>query len=187
MPTLILQPGEVAIAAYGSLCSRASLQRTLGRAYDKTFFTAELAGWRRCWDMAMPNPGNFSVAWEGGRLSPRYILYLNVRRAEKHDSINVAVFSIHETDLPAFDRREWGYERVRVNDALRELNVEGGDIFVYTGKPECLITHSKGPHQAALRQTYIDIVSAGLAELGDQFIRRFWESTDPIPRNLVIP
>ena len=46
---------EVALFGYGSLLSVASLEQTLQRRYDGPLVACSVEGWRRTWNVAMPN------------------------------------------------------------------------------------------------------------------------------------
>ena len=78
-PFLQLPHDGTALFAYGSLFCRGSLEQTLGRPYPLPLVVCRLRGWRRVWDVAMPNRTFFSDT-STGRLYPAGILYLNIDR-----------------------------------------------------------------------------------------------------------
>src|SRR5215831_11815222 len=96
-----LIPGETALVGYGSLLSRPSLERTLGRTYTGPFLRCTVRGWRRTWDAAMPNRQFYTEGPEG-RTTPRAILYLNVKRDPSMD-INGVIFVVDDEELAAYD------------------------------------------------------------------------------------
>ena len=179
-----LRPGESAIFGYGSLCLRESVERTLGHRYEGPSVRCALAGWRRAWDVAMPNETIYADT-ASGPLVPESILYLNVR-PDADSSVNGVVLVVSTEELEAFDRRESVYNRVRATDALRGVRVDGGDAWVYVAKPEHIRRSVAEPAQAAVLSTYLEIIEAARQHWGDQF-RRDWDaSSDPVPQHLVI-
>src|SRR5215216_7225928 len=76
--TLRLSADQTAVVGYGSLISRPSIARTLGHPYDGFFSPCHIAGWRRTWDIGMPNRAYYSDSG-AERTYPEKILYLNVR------------------------------------------------------------------------------------------------------------
>ena len=116
-PSIRLESGETAIVGYGSLLSVKSLEKTLARAYDGPFLPCRVDGWRRSWDIAMPNRTFFFVE-RGERVYPEHILYLNVR-PEAGSSVNGVVFVVRPDELEAMHQREWIYDHPPVTGRLR--------------------------------------------------------------------
>jgi pimeloyl-ACP methyl ester carboxylesterase len=183
-PVIRLRAGEHALFGYGSLLSIASLERTLGRRYEGPFVTCALAGWRRRWNVAMPN-NTFVYRDDGCWVTPERILYLNVE-PRGSDAVNGILFVVNDDDLARFDAREWIYDRVDVTSALRGAAVDGGTLWVYRGKAEHLLEQPSSPRTGAIRRTYLDILNDGHRALGDQFTRRYNDTTDPVPPALVV-
>jgi cation transport regulator ChaC len=180
-----LVSGEHALFGYGSLLSIESLERTLGRKYTGPFAVTGLSGWRRTWDVAMPDRRFRYQESDGEWVVPDRTLYLNIRPVEG-SSINGVVFVVRDEELEAYDKREWIYDRVAVNDQLEDLRVEGGMAWAYVAKPEYLLEPPDSPRLGAVRQTYLDFLADGHRRLGAEFERRYYASTDAVPRHLVI-
>jgi cation transport regulator ChaC len=178
-----LLPGQTALVGYGSLLSRASLERTLGRTYSGPLLQCIIRGWRRTWDAAMPNR-TFYTEGPNGRMTPEAILYLNVRRDPSTD-MNGIVFVVDPDELAAYDRRESIYDRVDVRTDL-DVRVEGGEAYMYVCRPEYCVSDVKSPEKAAVRATYLQIVENGLSQLDHDFRQRYLDSTDAAPAHLVI-
>src|SRR5437016_1375923 len=104
MITLRLAPGETAIVGYGSLLSPASLSSFLRRTYSEPFVTCYLKGWRRCWDIGMPNSA-FYFEEKGTRTYPEKIIYLNVR-PDPLIRMNVSLFVLAEPEFAALNSVE---------------------------------------------------------------------------------
>ena len=182
--TIRLEPGEHAVFAYGSLLSIASLERTLGRSYRGPFLVCSIEGWRRRWNVSMPNE-TFAYRDAGGWVTPQRIFYLNVE-SRSGQSVTGTLFVVNAEDLARFDRREWIYDRVNVTDLLRGVTVEGGSAWVYCGKPEHVSEFFVTRKLGAVRRTYLDILADGHQSLGPNFVRAYETSTDPVPESLVI-
>ena len=180
-----LKDGEHALFGYGSLLSTESLERTLRRRYTGPFAVSGLNGWRRTWDVAMPDDRFQYQERDGEWVVPERTLYLNIRPMEG-SSINGVLFVVRDAELKAYDAREWIYDRVAVNDQLEDLRVEGGMAWAYVAKPEYLMDPPESPRLGAVRKTYLDFLSEGHRRLGMEFERRYYASTEPVPQHLVI-
>lgn len=183
--TLSLRHGESALFGYGSLISKESLERTLGRRYTGPFIVCELAGWRRGWDVFMPNDRTFYTESPAGHMYPDKILYLNVRRMPG-SATNGILFVVGPEDLAVFDQREWIYDREDITDELRSVTVRGGRGFTYVAKSGYRLSSAASPEQAAVRLSYLEILEAGFADLGDSFRIGYEKSSDPVPEHLII-
>jgi hypothetical protein len=176
---------QSALFGYGSLISIASLERTLGRRYAGPFVACEIEGWRRGWDVSMPNQGKFYTQTEAGPMYPEKILYLNIRRAPMH-RVNGVLFVVGPEDMAGFDQREWIYDRQDVTREVRGITIHGGPAFAYVGLPEHLLTGVHDPSVAAVRKTYVEILETGLGDWGAEFRSAFEGSCDPYPKELLI-
>lgn len=182
---LRLRDGESALFGYGSLLSIESLERTLGRRYTGPFLVCWLEGWRRSWDVAMPNRV-FYADLPSGRVYPEHILYLNIRRSPG-SRVNGVLFVVNSEELAAYDRREWIYDREDVTGELSGVSITSGRAYIYVAKRERLMVGVTSPQYAAVRATYLEILEDGFKGLGEDFRAEFEASTDPVPRHLIIP
>lgn len=184
LPAVHIGAGEAGILGYGSLLSKASLERTLGQEYKRPFLPCSLPGWRRTWDVRQPNRAFYCETAEG-RMYPENILYLNVTRGAGA-TLNGVVIVVTAEQLLALDAREWMYDRVAVTERLQGVDVTGGHVHLYASKPEFIVRGVESPRIAAVRATYLDIVETGLAGLGPAFRTAYELSTDPVPEHLII-
>ena len=182
--TIELRDGETALFGYGSLMSVASVERTLGRRYSGPFVMAGVLGWRRGWDIAMPNQ-TYSARDGDAAYRPQHILYLNVR-PDAGTLLNGVVFVVNKEELSGFDCREWSYSRHTVNDQLQGVRVVGGRVDMYVAKPEYVLRDVRSPRIAAIRASYLRILETGLADLGSAHRAGYLASSDPVPEQLVI-
>jgi len=182
--TIALKPGEHAVFGYGSLLSITSLERTLGRSYSGPFRTCQLRGWRRRWNVAMPN-STFVYRKGTTWVTPETIFYLNVE-PDAASSLNGILFVVSAEELRQFDEREWVYDRVDVSAQLTDVRVEGGAAWVYSAKAQYQLAHPADPGQGAIRRTYLDILRAGHRDLGSAFAATYDATTEPVPPHLVI-
>lgn len=179
-----MRDGEAALFGYGSLLSLESLERTLAHPYTGPFVICALEGWRRVWDVAMPNESYFTET-PSHRMYPENILYLNVR-PESGIVLNGVLFVVDQSELEAFDRREWIYTREEVTEQVRGAVIPSGKAYVYVGKPEYILSGVDSPKRAAIRASYLKILEAGFARLGGTFRTAYEASSDPPPDHLVI-
>lgn len=182
-PVIRLLPGQTALIGYGSLLSRPSLERTLGRIYTGPFLSCNVRGWRRTWDAAMPNR-TFHEERPGGPMTPATILYLNVRR-DPQTNLPAILFVVGPQELEAYDKREWIYDRVDVTGEL-DVEIEGARAWMYVCRPEYCLSGVDSAQNGAIRATYLRIVEDGLTQLGENFRQRYIASTDAVPEHLVI-
>ena len=182
--TVELIENEVAIFGYGSLLSVPSLETTLKRRYRGPFVACSIEGWRRSWNVAMPNQ-TFYAETPSGCLFPERIIYLNVT-AQPSSLLNGVLFVVGPKELQAMDEREWIYDRLAITDQLRGVNISGGDAFTYVAKPEYLVTEVTSPAIAAIRASYLALLETGLSDLGSSFREAYEQSSAPVPRHLVI-
>ena len=180
----MLGPGETAVIGYGSLLSRASIGKTLGREYDGPFAACHLDGWRRTWDASMPNEA-FYFEDGASRVYPRHILYLGIRRAPG-ELMNAMLFVVPAGELAAMHGREWIYTPTVINDALRGVEVEGGDAIVYVTRDEHVLRDVRDRRDAAVRASYVRIVANALDGVPSEFREEYARTTDPVPEHLVI-
>ncbi len=179
-----LRPGESALFGYGSLISKASMERTLGRPYAGPFVPCAVEGWRRSWDIAMPNTV-FHAESEDGRVYPRHILYLNVKRSPG-SLLNGVLFVVSASELAEFDRREWVYDRAEIGGQLRGVTLSGGEAWIYAGKREHLMREVGSWRDGAIRASYLGILETGIAAMTPGFREDYERSSDPVPSALVI-
>jgi cation transport regulator ChaC len=175
--TIELKAGTVGMFGYGSLLLKSSMERTLARPYPGDPIVCRVEGWRRAWNVVTPNERYFYLE-DGQRHYPPSIIYLNV--VPDSGAINGLVYVIDEQDLPGFDRREFTYSRVDVRDRL-DIEVTGGPVWMYVGKPPYLFSGPASPREAAVRRSYLRIVDSGLSDLGQDFRAGYERSTDPPP------
>lgn len=182
--TLRLHEGETAVIGYGSLLSVASVSRTLRRAYEGPFLTCSLDGWRRSWDVSMPNEAFYHLEGDE-RVYPGKILYLNAR-AVPGVSMNCTLFVVRSDELRLMNAREWIYDTPVVTGSVRGVRIENGDAILYVGRPEHLVRDAAMPRDAAVRASYLRVLSDILGTLEPGFVSEYWRTTDPVPQHLVI-
>lgn len=144
--------GETALVGYGLLVSPATVDATLGHEYSGPHVACHVEGWRRSWDVTMPN-ASFYYERDGHRVYPEKILYLNVRR-DPGTMMNCEVFVVDNEDLAAVNAREWIYDGVVATPDLRGVRVEGGDALIYTGKAEHIVRSAARASDVAIRRSY---------------------------------
>jgi cation transport regulator ChaC len=179
-----LQSGQIALFGYGSLLLRSSMERTLGHPYSYSCVACALAGWRRSFDVIIPNRKGFYEPLEEGEFIPQNIIYLNVRPSDQ-DIVNGLLYILEPEQIEAFDQREWVYDRHLITPALRGVTLGDGEAYVYVAKPEWHLNPEDTRERAALRSSYLKLVEDGLEELGQEFRTQYEKSTDPAPTHLV--
>lgn len=182
--TVRLEPGEVAIFGYGSLLMRENVERSLGRAYEKAFVDCELVGWRRTWDIVMPNR-TVVAEREGQRFTPAKILYLNVRR-QPATRLNGVLFVISHAELAVFDKREWIYMRQNVTRELRGVRLESGTAYMYVGMSNYHWDGTGSVREVAVRRSYLALMDEALRRRSPEFAAAYEASTQTVPAHLIV-
>jgi hypothetical protein len=182
MPQIItLGSGQEGLFGYGSLLCKRSMEKTLGKPYTGPFISCLVRGWRRTWDVFMPNRGEYVT---DHAVVPANIVYLNVQR-DPHTSVSGILYVVSTAASADFDAREWVYDRVEVTPRLQGVDVRGGHACMYVAKPEFLVTAPQFP-EYAVRQTYIQTIDQCLSELGPKFRATYDSSSDPVPAHLIV-
>jgi hypothetical protein len=182
--SLHLTEDETAIVGYGSLLSIGSVSQTLKREYDGPFVACRVAGWRRSWDVWMPNAAFYYL--EGGeRIYPDKIVYLNVR-PNAGTLLNGILFVARAAELEAMHRREWIYAPADVGVNLQGVRLDRGKAIMYVAKNEHLLSGAPTRREAAIRQSYLRILEHGLRQAPATFRAEYEATTDPVPTHLVI-
>ena len=179
-----LNTGEVAVVGYGSLLSSKIIGQTLGHDYDGPFVLCHVSGWRRSWDVTMPNAAFYYVEDES-RIYPSRILYLNIRR-DSSTLMNCSVFVVRPGERDAMDGREWIFDPIVVTSDLRGVSIEGGDAVMYVGKPGHALRSAENTHNVALRGSFLRSLFGVLDAEGPAVRDEWHRTTDPIPEHLVV-
>jgi len=176
---------RLAVFAYGSLVSPASVALTLGRTVEPGRL-ARLGGWRRRWSQARDNRATEKAFAppEGGEPFP-WCLGLNVERdreAGEDSAPNGALVEVSEAELERLGVREIRYDRVEVTgDAVLADGTPPGPerIFTFTAKPR---HHFPVPPEGAvIMRTYLAAVEAAFDALGAGELELFRATTGPVP------
>ncbi|HYS24847.1 MAG TPA: gamma-glutamylcyclotransferase family protein [Vicinamibacterales bacterium] len=183
-PHISLSSGQTAVIGYGSLMSRASLERTLQRPYEGPFAPCHVEGWQRTWDISMPNRVYY-FRDNGTKVYPERIAYLDVRPSPGR-RMNAVIFVLDNRDLDAMHAREWIYEPVAVTDRVRDVTIAGGDALMYVGLPEHRVQDATRREATAIRASYLRILDNALAGADATFREEYQATTEPVPAHLVI-
>ena len=132
----------------------------------------------------MPNEGFYEETLDG-RMMPERIMYMNVRPSSE-DSVNGVLYLVSGKEIQIFDRREWTYDRIAVDWIASDLEPQCGKAFMYVAKPEWRLVPGRPKAWAAVRKTYLDIISEGVASLEDSFRQKYEESTDSLSPDLIL-
>lgn len=183
--TLKLKADEVAIFGYGSLMLEEELEQTEEDPYTGPFIMAKLKGFKRTWSAHYPNRYEYFKDEEGEEFKPRTIVFLNIEPYEG-SKVNGMLFVCKKSQLWMYDNREAMYDRIRVNDYLEGVKVEGGDAYSYMAKPESYgPTKELNASESVIRWYYVEVIEDALDILGKDFRTKYEQSTQPVPFHLV--
>ena len=145
---------------------------------------AELAGFRRCWGVAMDNsrtlPGYKFYLDESGRRPPGYVAFLDLCEQDG-ESVTGFVFEASEAELRTLDERERNYARADVSASVAPA--PGGRVWAYIGTAAARARKRAGAEAGSLvvSRAYLEDVEAGFDALGPDALAGYRRSTDPPP------
>jgi cation transport regulator ChaC len=175
---------RLALFAYGSLVSRASAERTLGRPVEHACL-ARLAGWRRRWSAVRDNLAvekTFARADTGA--VPSHCVALNVERGGSAEGPNGALIEISEPELERLALRELRYRAVDVTESIAADEARGfGRVVTFTARPENYASTS--PSGAVILAPYVRAVEGAFASVGPEQLDLFRATTGEPPVEVI--
>ncbi|HRB70825.1 MAG TPA: hypothetical protein PK776_03165 [Flavobacterium sp.] len=183
-----LEQDEVAIIGYGSLASTKSMEKSLGREYTGVFEVTRLKGWKRLWNVFMPNEKEYKKFYyleKDSMVFPKRIIYLNIEKDPK-SFLNCCLFVIKKEDLLKFDQREWIYSREDVSNDLENIKIVGGTAYAYVALDQFIVKKSMSKNNAAIRKTYLDFLDAAFQDRGEDYKKEFYQTTIPFADSIVV-
>jgi cation transport regulator ChaC len=179
---VVTQP--LALFTYGSLVSRASAERTLGRPVEHACL-ARLAGWRRRWSQVRDNRAvekTFAHADTGA--VPSHCIGLNVEHGGSGAGPNGALIEISEPELERLALREIRYRAVDVTGSVIADGAAGfGRIVTFTARSENDATTP--PPGGVILGPYMRAVEGAFASLGSEQLDLFHETTGEPPVEVI--
>ena len=180
---------ETWVFGYGSLVSKASMARTIGRVVGADEVApARLAGYGRRW-----NYGALEVAgaWDrdGVRVADGVMVALGVV-ASADELCNGVIVRVSDDDLAGLDLRERHYDRTDVTDrialappvdGIATAQPDGVRIVTYVPRPVAIEHYesARDVGRAAIRQDYWDLVTHAFTALGPRHLDEY--RTTPLP------
>jgi len=139
------------IFSYGSLISKESLAHTIGKDNAGKAKTATLKGYERGW-----------------RNHVHHEKRTGLGIIEKQDAeVNGIIFEIDEQHLDELDKREYGFDRRKLNSDLVE-----GNLWAWF-----VVDPQVPTDEYPIALTYVDTVLAGCLTHGVEFAKEFLRST----------
>lgn len=174
------------IFGYGSLMSKSSFEKTLGRSLqDGEFNLALLHGYRRAWTLCHSILMYPKKKRELLPCEKKYITYLDVIPSSECGTCHVgeymigSIVKVTSKELAQFDLRERGYHRIDVSNHISLVN--GGRVFlpcyIYIGNDESKIHHYP-ISECAILQEYQEIISSALSDLCRVVANNYWQSIE---------
>jgi hypothetical protein len=150
-----------------------------------TVARAVLRGHRRVWGVAMDNALELSgykvYALPDGTRPPLAIAFLDLEEADDAE-VEGALLAVDAAGLAAFDARERQYERLDVTARIEPAL--DGPVWTYVGRAPGRARVAAGrAHTApiAIQRSYLELVEAAFASLGEDALARYRASTEPPP------
>ena len=170
---------RIALFAYGSLVSAASLGRTLGRPIEGAV-TTRLPGWRRRWSQVRDNlTTEKTFAHAEGGVVPSHCLGLNLEPDPTAEGPNGVLLEVSEDELERLAIREIRYDRIDVTDAIGADVAAFTRVATFTAKPENFAPTP--PRGAVILAPYLREVEAAFEALGTDQLELFRSTTGPAP------
>lgn len=145
------------IFGYGSLINATSRAKT---GETGQVWPVRITGYQRNWSVMSAEYGMSSVAV--------------IPMKEAH--CNGVLIEIDETEIPAFDERERGYERSEVHVeqlcAYQEQSLPQGKVWIYHSHEIAQPTA-----ECPIALSYLDVILSGCLDLGEAFVSDFLNLT----------
>jgi hypothetical protein len=109
------------------------------------------------------------------------IAFLDVYAA-RGGRTNGVIFAVEDHKLLELDRREVRYERVEVTSQISSDDVAPRRVWTYCGQPRSrdVLREGKASGRAFVSRGYRDYCRSGFARGGDDSVRAFEATTDPL-------
>ena len=188
---LSIPPGKVGLIGYGSLMSRASMERTLGHPYTDKYFQIHIKGYERIWNGIEPNDGiiRSTIAYYvmiGDTIYPKRTVFLNIQ-ANKSKLLNACLIIIDSAELKLFDKRELTYNRLNFSDKVQEFDIENGNVYAYIAKPEFTIKLGDNIEDNIIFREYVKTVEEeALLSHGEKFRDEYYSTTLPYSPKILV-
>jgi hypothetical protein len=150
-----------------------------------TVARAVLRGHRRVWGVAMDNAVEVSgykvYALPDGTRPPLAVAFLDLEEADGAE-VEGALLAVDAAGLAALDTRERQYERLDVT-ALVEPAPDG-PVWTYVGRAPGRARAAAGRAgnaPVAIQRSYVELVEAAFATLGEDALARYRAGTEPPP------
>ncbi|HJO92589.1 MAG TPA: hypothetical protein QF753_04245 [Victivallales bacterium] len=181
--SIYLEKDEIALFGYGSLVNIESMEKTLRHKYTGPIILTYLKGWKRDWDVVMPN-SYFYEETHHGKYFPKYIVYLNVGPSKEH-KVYGALFVIKKKELNGFKEREWIYNFKDIGNSIENVKVFGGGVYTCIAKKKYKI-NSIDDKTMAIRKSYIKMVKHAYLTNGKSSLEEYYDTSEKIPEQIVI-
>jgi hypothetical protein len=146
---------------------------------------AVLRGHRRVWGVAMDNaveiPGYKVYALPDGTRPALAVAFLDLEEADGTE-VEGVLLAVDMAGLAALDVRERQYERIDVTALVDPA--PGGTAWTYVGRAPGrarVAAGRAGTAQVAIQRSYLALVQAAFAALGDDALARYRDSTEAPP------
>jgi len=169
---------------YGSLASRASVERTLGRPVQQStgFARATLAGYRRAWNASIQNlhrdPTDKHFIDTSRRRFEGTVSSLGIYAAP--GEMNGVIFRVEKADLTKFDARERRYNRIEVTESIASDLPFDGRVMTYLPRADAvrLGDESRREGKDYRSASYERLVEAAFTALGPRELAIYRATTD---------
>jgi dephospho-CoA kinase len=130
-------------------------------------------------DNAVEVPGYKVYALPDGTRPPLAVAFLDLEEADGVE-VDGALLEVDAAGLVALDARERQYERLDVTDLVDPA--PDGAVWAYVGRPpgRARVTAGRaGSAPIAIQRSYLELVEAAFAALGDDVLARYRATTEP--------
>jgi hypothetical protein len=146
---------------------------------------AVLRNHRRVWGVAMDNavevPGYKVYAFPDGTRPALAVAFLDLEEADGAQ-VEGALLAVDAAGLAALDMRERQYERLDVSALIDPA--PDGTVWTYVGRAPGrarVAAGRAGTAPIAIQRSYIELVEAAFAALGNDALARYRAGTEPPP------
>jgi cation transport regulator ChaC len=177
---------NIYVFVYGSLVSRASLERTLPRGLGPSSgpFLAYLKGYRRMWNVGSKASDQAERRWLDSENDEFHGVIASLGlMADEGSRCLGAVYRVPVMILGAFDARERDYDRIDVTGLVTWAGMDdAATVFTYVPKPGATSTLDEAiVHRTAVASTeYISSIEDAFRSFGAEYLDEY-RNTTPAP------
>jgi len=163
---------EYYIFGYGSLVSKESTERTLGRKLeDKTSDFCKLRGYQRVWNYK----GRVMIAPDDKMINA---VFLNILPSKTEEIINGFLFKVDQLELENLKKRELNYECIDVTNEIfdHSISLDKQKVFTFSCTDKQHLSND-GDQDCFVLKKYDLLVKEAFKKVSEDYYKQYEQTT----------